>query len=86
MIRSGKSLLIAGALVAVAGGAYAQTPQATQQVPQAPQYTYAPGAAGMSAATPAEQSNPDHFVKPSGYDQNPWNYPYSRPGYGPKLN
>jgi hypothetical protein len=89
MTRSAKSLLIAGALVAVAGSAYAQAPQATQQVPQAPQpqYSYAPGAASMSAATPAtDQSNPDHFVKPPGYDQNPWMYPYSRPGYGPKLN
>jgi hypothetical protein len=63
MTRTGKSLLIAGALVAEAGSAYAQTPQATQQVSQATQYTYAPGAAAMSAATPAtDQTSPDHFV------------------------
>jgi hypothetical protein len=88
MTRSGKLLLIAGALVAVAGSAYAQSPQATQQVvPQATQQTYAPGAAAMSAPAPAiDQSNPDHFVKPSGYDYNPWNYPYTRPGAGPKAN
>ena len=88
MTRSGKSLLIAGALVAVAGSAYAQTPQATQQVvPQAPQYSYAPGAAAMSAATPATvQTNSDHFVKPPGYDQDPWMSPYTRLGAGPKTN
>jgi hypothetical protein len=87
MTRSAKSLLIAGALVAVAGSAYAQTPQGAQQVvPQAPQYSYAPGAATMSAAPAADQTSPDHFVKPPGYDQDPWMAPYSRPGYGPKPN
>jgi hypothetical protein len=88
MTRSGKSLLIAGALVAVAGSAYAQAPQATQQVvPQATQQSYAPGAAAMSAAAPAiDQTSPDHFVTPPGYYQNQWMVPYSRTGYGPKPN
>jgi hypothetical protein len=87
MTRSAKSLLIAGALVAIAGSAYAQSPQATQQVPPTTQQSYAPGAAAMSAATPAtDQSNPDHFVTPPGYYQNQWMAPYSRTGYGPKPN
>jgi hypothetical protein len=83
MTRSGKSLLIAGVLVAVAGSAYATDPQ---QVPQATQQSYSPGAAMPAAAPVADQTNPDHFVKPPGYDQNPWMNPYTRPGYGPKPN
>jgi hypothetical protein len=87
MTRSPKSLLIAGAMVAVAGSAYAQSLQGAQQVPQAPQYSYAPGAAAIPAAAPTiDQTSPDHFVKPPGHDQDPWMAPYSRPGYGPKPN
>jgi hypothetical protein len=83
MTRSGKSLLIAGVLVAVAGSAYAQQQPTT--VPTAPaqqQLSYTPAA----PAPAADQSNPEHFVKPAGYDQNPAMYPYTRKGAGPKPN
>jgi hypothetical protein len=84
MTRSGKLLLIAGVLVAVAGSAYAADPQ---QVPQVTQQSYSPGTAMPVPATPAvDQTNPDHFVPPPGYYQNPSMVPYSRPGYGPKPN
>jgi hypothetical protein len=83
MIYSGKSLLIASVLVAVAGSAYAQQQQPT--VPTAPaqqQLSYTPAA----PAPAADASNPEHFVKPAGYDQNPAMYPYTRKGSGPKPN
>jgi hypothetical protein len=82
MARSGKSLLIAGVLVAVAGSAYATDPQ---QAPQATQQSYTPGPAMSTAAPAIDQTSPDRFLKPPGYDQDPWMAPYSRPGYGPKL-
>jgi hypothetical protein len=90
MIRSGKSLLIAGVLVAVAGSAYAQqAPQQQapqQQAPRAVQQSYQPAPAMPAAAPIADPSNPDHFVPPPGYYENRAMAPYSRPGYGPKPN
>jgi hypothetical protein len=88
MTRSGKSLLIAGVLAAVAGSAYAADPQ---QIPQGTQQSYtspsaAAAAAGATAMPATDPSNPEHFVKPPGYDQNPAMNPYSRPNYGPKPN
>jgi hypothetical protein len=40
----------------------------------------------MPATPAADQANPDHFVPPPGYYQDPHMVPYSRPGYGPKPN
>jgi hypothetical protein len=81
MTRSGKSLLIAGVLVALAGSAYAQQQPTTATTPQQ-QLSYTPAA----PAPAADPTNADHFVKPAGYDQDPANYPYTRKGSGPKPN
>jgi hypothetical protein len=83
MTSSGKLMLIAGALVAVAGSAFAQQQPTTPTAPQQ-QLSYSPGAAAATAT--ADPSNPDHFAKPAGYDQNPAMYPYTRKGSGPKPN
>jgi hypothetical protein len=78
-----KSMLIAGVLVAVAGSAYAQTQPTTVPTAPAQQQVSATPAAPVPMADPA---TPDHFVKPTGYDQNPAMYPYTRKGSGPKAN
>jgi hypothetical protein len=84
MTSSGKSLLIAGVLAAVAGSAYAAE---LQQAPQGTQQSYSsPATAAATAAPATDPNNPDHFVPPPGYYQNQWMVPYSRPGYGPKPN
>jgi hypothetical protein len=84
MTRSGKSMLIAGVLVAVAGSAYAQQqPMTAPTAPAQQQLSYTPAA---PVPTAPDATNPDHFVKPAGYDQNPANYPYTRKGSGPKAN
>jgi len=80
MTRSAKSLLIAGALISIAGSAYAADPA---QSPQMTQQSYTSGAA--IPATPApEQSSSEHFVPPPGFYQDQYMVPYSRRGYGPK--
>jgi len=81
MARSGKSILLAGALVAAAGGAYAAD---TQQTPQANQLSSS--ATQAPAAPPTLHARPQHYEPPSGYYQDPSMVPYSRPGYGPKPN
>jgi hypothetical protein len=80
MTRSGKSLLIAGVLISIAGSGYAADPT---QSPQMRQQSYRPGAA-MPVAPAADQSSSDHFVPPPGYYQDQYMVPYSRRGYGPK--
>jgi hypothetical protein len=82
MINSVKSLLIAGVLIAVAGSAYAQQQQPTAPTAPQQQLSYTPAA----PLPMGDQPNPDHFVKPAGYDQNPAMYPYTRKGAGPKAN
>jgi hypothetical protein len=79
-----KSMLIAGVLVVVAGSAYAQTQPTTVPTAPAQQQLSATPAAPVPAA--ADPTNPDHFVKPAGYDQNPAMYPYTHKGSGPKPN
>jgi len=79
-----KSMLIAGVLAAVAGSAHAQTqPMTVPTAPAQQQLSYTPAAPVPAAQDP---SNPDHFVKPAGYDQDPAMYPYTRKGSGPKPN
>jgi hypothetical protein len=80
MARSGKSILLAGAFVAAAGGAYAAD---TQQAPQANQLSYS---APQAPAQPTLHARPQHYETPPGYYQDPSMVPYSRPGYGPKPN
>jgi hypothetical protein len=83
MTFSGKSVLIAGVLVAVAGSAHAQQqPMTAPTTPAQQQMSYTPTAPAPAAA----DTNPDHFAKPAGYDQNPAMYPYTRKGAGPKPN
>jgi hypothetical protein len=79
-----KSMLIAGVLVAVAGSAYAQQQPTT--VPTAPAQQQQLSAAPGAPVPMGDPSNPEHFVKPAGYDQDPANYPYTRKGSGPKPN
>jgi hypothetical protein len=79
MTKSGKVLLIAGALISIAGSGYAADP--TQQ--QITQQSYRPSAA-MPVTPAPEQSSSDHFVPPPGYYQDQYMVPYSRRGYGPK--
>jgi len=81
MTRAGKSLLIAGVLVAVAGSANAQQTPMPPTPPQQ-QLSYTPAA----PVPAADAGNAEHFVKPPGYDQNPANYPYTAKGTGPKPN
>ena len=81
MIGSAKSILFAGALIAVAGGAYAADPQ--QQTPQTNQLSYSTPEAPVH---PTLHARPEHYETPPGYYQDPLMVPYSRPGYGPKPN
>lgn len=46
--------------------------------------SYTPPPAAAPTPDPAA-GNPDHFVKPSGYDQDRKMHPYGS-GYGPKAN
>jgi hypothetical protein len=78
---TGKLMLIAGVLVAVAGSAYAQQQTVPASAAAAAQQSYIP-----APTAPTADTNPDHFVKPTGYDQNPAMYPYTRKGAGPKPN
>jgi hypothetical protein len=78
MIGVAKIVLSAAFLIAVAGPAFAADPQPSSPA-NAPQMSYTP----PPAAAPAR--NPDHFVKPSGYDQDRKMHPYGA-GYGPKAN
>ncbi|HML10289.1 MAG TPA: hypothetical protein VK432_05465 [Stellaceae bacterium] len=73
------TLALSAALLAAAGSAYADGPQPNPA--QAPQVSAVP----KMEPKPSGGSNTEstHFVKPPGYDQNRWNYPYG-PGYGPK--
>ena len=85
MIKLAKAAIAAGLLTAVAGSAYAQQTMPTQPTYQtAPQTSYLP-----ASQEPKPSGNnyisPEHFEKPAGYDQNPWNYPYG-PGHGPRPN
>ena len=85
MTRSGKSLLLAGALLASAGSAYAADPL---QAPQLTQQSYTTGSVvpAAPAAPTAGQTNSDHFAPPPGYYQNQKMVPYTSPNYGPKPN
>jgi hypothetical protein len=80
MTRAGKSLLIAGVLISIAGSGYAADPTQPSQMTQ---QSYTPGAA-IPAPPAADPSSPDHFVPPPGYYQDQYMVPYSRRGYGPK--
>jgi len=80
MTRSAKLLLIAGALISIAGSGYAAD---RTQLPQTTQQSYRPDAA-MPVTPAPEQSSSDHFVPPPGYYQDQYMVPYSRRGYGPK--
>jgi hypothetical protein len=83
MAISGKSILVAGAFIVAAGGAYAQ--QAPQQpTPQTNQLSYS--APPPAPAQPTLHARPEHFEPPPGYYEDPSMVPYSRPGYGPKPN
>lgn len=79
MIKS--VMLSAALLVGVAAAASAADPQPANQVaasnPGQPAYS-APGFGPKASGGATTQS--DHFVKPPGYDQNPANFPYTRPG------
>jgi hypothetical protein len=84
MNRLTKLALGAAAVVAFSGGAFAQ------QMPYPPQpaYTTAPQTSYVPMEPKPSGSSyiaPDHFEKPAGYDQNPWNYPYG-PHTGPRPN
>jgi hypothetical protein len=82
MAGSGKSILLAGALVLAVGSAYAADPQ---QAPQASQLSSAAPQAPVAAPT-ILHPKAAHFEPPPGYYQNPSMVPYSRPNYGPKPN
>jgi hypothetical protein len=75
------SMILGAALLAgAAAGAYAADPQPANQLAQsAPGQGYSTPGFGPKASGGANTSS-DHFVKPPGYDQNPNNFPYSRPG------
>jgi len=77
MTRFVKLTLIAALLVAVAGSAYATDPQPTDR--QVATSNFGPKPSG-GTNTPTT-----HFVKPPGYDQDPWMHPYTRDG-APKVN
>jgi len=83
MTISGKSILLAGALIAAAGCAYADEPQQVpQQVPQTNQLSYST----PQPAQPTLHARPEHYEPPPGYYEDPKMVPYTRRGYGPKPN
>jgi hypothetical protein len=81
MTISGKSMLLAGALITAAGYAYADEPQ-----PPAPQTNQLSYQTPQAPAQPTLHSRPEHYETPPGYYQDPHMVPYSRPNYGPKPN
>jgi hypothetical protein len=80
MIKFVTSTILSAVLLAgFAAAADAADPQPANQVASsAPSGYSAPGFGPKASGGATTQS--DHFVKPPGYDQNPANFPYSRPG------
>ena len=84
MIRLVNMALGAALLAAAAGSAYAQEPQQPQAgALQVPQVSAVPAAKMEPKPSGGSNTETTHFIKPPGYDQNRWNYPYG-PGSGPK--
>jgi hypothetical protein len=84
MIRLVKMALGAALLAAAGSNAYAQDLQpqgGALQVP--PQISAVPTPKMEPKPSGGSNTESTHFIKPPGYDQNRWNYPYGK-GSGPK--
>jgi type IV secretory pathway TrbL component len=75
MTRFVTSTILSAALLAgAAASAYAAGPQ-----PDGQWWSYSAAGYGQKASGGANTPS-THFQKPPGYDQNPANFPYARPG------
>ena len=85
MIKSMNMALGAALLAAAAGSAYAQELPPQGGALQVPQVSALPTPGPRMEPKPSGGSNTEstHFVKPPGYDQDRWNYPYG-PHSGPR--
>jgi hypothetical protein len=83
MIRLVNMALGAALLAAAAGSAYAQELQPQGGTLQVPQVSAVPAPKMEPKPSGGSNTESTHFIKPPGYDQNRWNYPYGK-GSGPK--
>jgi hypothetical protein len=80
------NMAFAAALLAAAGGsAYAQDLQPQGGTLQVPQVSAVPTPKMEPKPSGGSNTESTHFIKPPGYDQDPWNYPYGK-GSGPRPN
>jgi hypothetical protein len=83
MIKLTNMALGAALLAAAAGSAYAQELQPQGGTLQVPQVSAVPAPKMEPKPSGGSNTESTHFIKPPGYDQNRWNYPYAK-GSGPK--
>ena len=83
MIKLINMALGAALLAAAAGSAYAQELQPQAGTLQVPQMSAVPAPKLEPKPSGGANTESTHFVKPPGYDQNRWMYPYGK-GSGPK--